>query len=137
MRYLIAVLMMGLLAACDLGAATPSEQPLPSVGDSVEESMDAHESDGADASDDMTAMTCEEAWDAVPVDDVSSIDDLEAIGDELERTVEACDSLDAWLDEAASMMPAIDEGSARAWAAARCSENDTLSESPVCVEISG
>lgn len=136
MRYLIAVLMMGLLAACDLGATTPTQEPLPSVEMSAEESDDADESAEASADEsEAAAMTCEEAWAEIDVTDVGTLEDLESISTQLDVTIENCESLDEWLDQAEDTIPTVDTADIESWAAERCSESDTLSESPICEEI--
>ncbi len=136
MRYLIAVLMMGLLAACTMGASTPTEQPLPSIEMSVEES--AEESIAA-SPDETTAaaMTCEEAWAEIALTEVSSVEELETIAEDLDATIENCESLEEWLDQASVLLPMVDTAEVEAWAAERCEENDTLSDSAICTEIDG
>ena len=140
MRYLIAALVMGLLTACSLGATSPSEQPLPSIGDSVEQSTEpsteASESSEASPSEDMTAMGCADAWSNVDTSQVSSIADLEAIASDLEATLELCDTLDDWTSEASTALPDLDISAVESWAATRCSADDTLSQTPVCMELS-
>ena len=135
MRYLTAVLVMGLLSACSLGATSPSEQPLPSIDQSAEQAT--AESMEASSSDDMTAMGCDDAWASVDATGVSSIGDLEAIATDLQATIEQCESLDAWTSGASDAFPDLDTSEVEAWAAGRCSSDATLGQTAVGMEING
>ncbi len=151
MKFLSAVLLAGLLSACSLGASSPSEQPLESIGQSesmapsaehsagmsTDESMMASPMESADASENMTGAACADSWDAVDTSTISSISDLEAIANEVSQTLNDCDSQSDWLDQAQSAMPNLDTQELQTWAATQCSLDDTLSQSPVCVEING
>ena len=143
MKYLLAVLMMGLLSACSLGASSPSEATLPSINqadESTSASMDnegsdeAEASESADASEDMIA-SCQDAWESIDLTDVATAGDLDAIATDLDDTLESCGNVSDWRDQANSVLPMIDASEIEDWAATRCSENDTLSDSPVCLEI--
>jgi hypothetical protein len=147
MKYLSAILLAGLLSACSLGATSPSEQPLESIGQSesmapsadmsTDASMMASPMESAGASDDMTSGACADSWDAVDTSTVTSISDLEAIANEVGQTFSDCESESEWLDQAQSALPSLDSQELQTWAATQCSVDDTLSQSSVCVEING
>ena len=147
MKFLSAILLAGLLSACSLGASSPSEQPLesigqsesmaPSAGMSADESMMASPMESAGASDNMASSACADSWDAVDTSSVTSISDLEAIANEVSQTLNDCESQSDWLDQAQSAMPSLDVQELQTWAATQCALDDTLSQSPVCAEITG
>lgn len=139
MRYLIAVLVMGLLAACDLGAATPSAEPLPSLA-SADATMDDRASDGhadptADASSDGMSAACADAWAEVDTTGIESLADLEMAAAEVEVTIEACESLQAWADEAQQALPEIHGMDLEAWLFARCATDERFAGTAVCEEM--
>lgn len=157
MRFLItllAVLALA-LAACNMGATTPSEQPIPTVqGDddmgSPHEmgSMDAMPSASASGDDDdddddgsAVGMSCDEAVAAIEDDlgEVSSVDDLETLatdlGDELDDTIAACDSVEEWEDEVSAVAPGVTLTDVEAFIDQRCDDNDEIDDTPVCEEV--
>lgn len=141
MRYLMTLLLAGLLAACT-GTATQSPADasfdLFSVEPSVEPSADASEELDASAvpSDGAAAMDCEGAFDDLADADIESVTDLATVTDALDDTIEACDSVEEWIDEAEQRLPDVDMGEAEAFLAARCAES-TLSDTPLCEELTG
>jgi hypothetical protein len=140
MKYLLAVLLMGLLSACSLGASSPSEQPLESIGQS--ESMAPSEgasfmdesSPSAEASG-MTGAACDDAWSSVDVTSIQSVSDLDTIASELDATFQDCGSLDEWLTAANDAVPSLDTTTLETWVATHCAMNSTLSDTPVCTEV--
>jgi hypothetical protein len=143
MRYLMAVVLMGLLAACNAGASSPSVEPLPSIGQPMEsmapstdssESAAASESAGANESQAMAA-SCESAWTGIDAPTVQSINDLDALAGEIDQTFQQCDTVDDWVAAAQDALPMLDSTVLRGWAAARCSANATLDQTAVCDEL--
>ncbi len=142
MKHLIAVLMVGLLSACSLGASSPSEQPLQSIGQS--ESMAPSEGASTSpstspatgqespASSGMTSQACEDAWQSVDVGSVETIGDLVDLGDQLRPTFEDCGSVADWQNAASEALPMLDPGDLEAWASGQCTLDDAISNSPVC-----
>lgn len=126
MRFVISVAMAGLLAACSLGATTPSENSLPPIGES---------SSGASASESaMTSAACVAAFDSLSVDP-TSLGSLDAVVDELDSTISACATVDDWEAAAESALPGLDLSDPQEFLAARCAENATLSTSLICAEV--
>jgi flagellin-like hook-associated protein FlgL len=142
MRFLTAILLAGLLAACaGAGDASPSEVESlpdlfsPSIEESAEESADASPDASMDAtSDGAMAMDCADAFDELAAEDVDSLSDLTAVTDELDDTIEACDSVEEWLDEAEQRLPDVDLTGAESFLEARCEEAE-LSDSLLCAEL--
>jgi len=137
MRYLLTLLLAGALAACtgtatsdptsdaslDLFSAAPSA--------AMSEDMDAsHDM----SSDDATAMDCEGAFDDLAAEDVDSITDLASLTDDLDDTIEACESVDEWTSQAEQAMPDVDLTDVEMFLAARCEES-TLVDSSLCEEL--
>jgi hypothetical protein len=141
MKYLSVLLLALALAACDLGASSPSAEPLPSIGASSmapDESMGADMSMGASASADassMTGMTCEEAFAALDLADLAGVTSLDSASDLLDDTIASCGSVADWQAELASVLPLVDVSGAEAFLAARCDTNDAIGDSAVCDEL--
>ncbi|MGH2455474.1 MAG: hypothetical protein ACRDHD_04365 [Candidatus Limnocylindria bacterium] len=126
------LLVAGLLAACDAGATTPSEQPIPTV-----ESSASAEASAAETMDDESpaAMTCDEAVAAIDVEEIAAAGDLESVTDELDDTIAACDSVADWEDAVGDALPGVDISDAERFITDRCDENATLAASPICEEL--
>ncbi|HET6381177.1 MAG TPA: hypothetical protein VFH63_09155 [candidate division Zixibacteria bacterium] len=162
MRFLITplIVLAVALAACDLGATTPSEQPIPTIqGDSesgspsqvgsaetsssasASESADASASAGAEGS--ATAMSCDEAVAEIEDDlsSIDSVDDLETLaddlGDELDDTITACDSVQEWEDAVGAVAPGISLTDVESFLDQRCDDNDRIDDTPICEEVAG
>lgn len=125
MKYLSILLLAVALAACDLGASTPSAEPLPSIGSASTE---------ASASSDASAGTANCA-DAVAALDVSELTSLDVASDALDETIAGCESVADWEAEVGAAVPLLDLETARTFLAARCAENTTLASTPICEEV--
>lgn len=145
MKFLTAALLALVLglAACDAGASSPSEQPLPSIGsESMDadhsmapgESMDDDADESADASS-ATGMTCEEAVGELDVADLASLTDLDSASDVLDDTIASCDSVAAWESELGAALPLLNLDNAESFLDERCDENDEIDDSAVCEEL--
>ncbi|HET7521341.1 MAG TPA: hypothetical protein VFK61_07370 [Candidatus Limnocylindria bacterium] len=129
MKLITALALVGLLAACNAGATTPSEQPLPTVG-----SSDMAASDTASASA-ATAMTCTDAVAGVDMTAIASTTDLMTLGDELDGTISSCGDVSEWTTTVQTALPDLDVSQAEAFLQARCAENATLATTPICTEV--
>jgi hypothetical protein len=144
MRFLLVALMATALAACDLGASSPSAEPLPSVGAesgmpsvaaSASASTDASVSAAASASTDAssaTSMTCQEAFTSIDVTSLEGMTSLDAASDVLDDTIAACGDVTEWQTALTALVPGVDVTGAEAFLAARCDENDLIDDSPIC-----
>jgi hypothetical protein len=143
MRFLLVALVALGLAACDLGASSPSAEPLPSVGlDSMAghsmapgASMDmSSASASADASS-MTGMTCEEAFAALDVGSLGTATELDDASDALDDTIASCVNVAEWQAQLSALAPMLNLDTAESFLAARCDASDLLSDSPICEEL--
>jgi hypothetical protein len=139
MKYLSVLLLALALAACDLGASTPSAEPLPSVGTSsmeADHSMDAGMSmeASADASS-MTGMTCDEAIAALDPTVLAEMATLDAASDALDDTIASCASVSEWETTLGDALPLLDLSTAETFLSGRCAANATLADTPVCEEV--
>lgn len=126
MKFLTGLAMAGLLVACNAGATTPSENPLPTVGSSG----------AASASADPSAVaSCDDAFAAIDLADVVAMGSLDALTDELDDTIASCGTVDEWVAAAQAVLPAIDMTGAEAFLEARCAESATLAATPICTEL--
>lgn len=138
MRLLIAALLAAVLAACDLGASTPTQQELPSTDESMAASSMGTEESMAESSADessATAMTCEDAFAAIDVTAVESLEDLDAVTAELDDTITACADVAEWEAAAQTTVPMLNLEDAETWLAARCAEEAALAGTPICEEV--
>jgi hypothetical protein len=135
MKLLSIALVAVALAACDLGASSPSAEPLPSVGlESTAASM-APASVGASASASAsgeTSMTCQDAFASL---DVSSLTELDSVSDSLDATIAACSDVAEWEAALTALAPTLNLEEAEAFLAARCETSDVLSDAAICDEI--
>jgi hypothetical protein len=147
MKYLTAVLVMGLLSACTVGASSPSEQPLESMGQSESASMQESPlaspsesaSEQASAAPDesagpsgTTSAACDGAWQSVDVSSVETIGDLVDIGEQLRPTFQDCSSVSDWVNAASEAFPMLDAADLETWASGQCTLDDAIGQSPVC-----
>jgi activator of HSP90 ATPase len=126
------VLAAALLTACDLGATTPSEEPLPSIGAS---SMAVSPSAAATTGESPVAMACTDAFASIDTDAIIAMGSLAAVVDELDATLLACSNIDEWESAAESALPGLDIGDARLFVAARCAEVSSLAGAAICTEV--
>ena len=133
MKYLSVLLLALALAACDLGASSPSAEPLPSVGTA---SMDADHSmeASADASS-MTGMTCDEAIAALDPTVLAEMATLDAASDALDETIASCSSVSDWETTLGDALPLLDLTTAETFLSGRCAANSTLADTPICEEV--
>ena len=132
MKLIPALALVGLLAACNAGATTPSEQPLPTT--SVSTGAVASTSESASASAE-TAMTCSDAMASIDMTAVGSTTDLMTLSDELDETISSCGTVDEWTTAVQTALPDVDTTQAEAFLQARCAENSTLATTPICTEV--
>jgi hypothetical protein len=123
MKFLTALGLVALLAACNAGATTPSENPLPTDGAASTESS-------------PMAIGCDESFTSVDLTAIDSADDLLALTDELDATITECADVDEWLASAQSAVPDLDLTQAETFLAARCDASPTLASTPICTEVS-
>jgi hypothetical protein len=142
MKYLSVLLLALALAACDLGASSPSAEPLPSIGAdhsmAAGESMDMDDDDDADESAEAssaTGMTCEEAFSELSVADLADITTLDEASDVLDDTIASCGSVSDWESELSAAVPGLDLDDAEQFLDERCDENDAIDDTPVCEEV--
>jgi hypothetical protein len=131
MKFVSALALVGLLAACNAGATTPSEQPLPTTAASTTVAS-ASESASASVG---TAMTCTDAVAAIDLTAVTATTDITTLGDELDETIASCGDVNEWTTAVQTAVPDLDLTQAETFLAARCAENATLASSPICTEV--
>lgn len=132
MKHLSPALLLALavaLAACDLGASTPSAEPLPSIG-GASASADASTDASADAS--SGVVTCE---DAVAALDLSGLTSLDGASSALDETIASCESVADWEEHVGAAVPVLDLETAGTFLAARCAANSALAGTPICEEV--
>ena len=132
MKFLTGLALAGLLAACTAGATTPSENPLPTIGDSSE-SAAASATGTADES--PTAMSCSDAFASIDAAAIIAMGRLDAVSDELDATIAACASADEWEASAESALPGLDISDPQTFIAARCAEASSLVGAAICAEV--
>ncbi len=133
MKYLSVLLLALALAACDLGASSPSAEPLPSVG---AESMEAdHSMDASADASSMTGMTCDDAVAALDPTVLAEMTSLDAASDALDDTIASCSSVSDWETSVSDALPLLDLTSAETFLSGRCAANATLADSPICEEV--
>ncbi len=132
MKILTCFVLAGLLAACNVGATTPSEIPLPSIGGSV-----ATESPSAATTmeESPTALACSEAFANLDVSTIVALGTLDAVSDELDATIAACSAADEWEAAAEATLPGLDISDPQAFIAARCAEVSSLAGAALCAEV--
>jgi hypothetical protein len=127
MRFLTAALLAGILTACNAGATTPSEQPLPTASASQ---MVLPSANGS-----SLAMACEDAFAGVDLAALATMGSLDEINVELDDTISRCPTANEWIAAAQTALPDIDTSDAQAFLAARCAENTTLASSAICTGL--
>lgn len=133
MKYLSVLLLALALAACDLGASSPSAEPLPSIGT---ESMAAdHSMEASTDASALTAMTCEEAVAALDLTALADTATLDAASDALDDTIASCASVADWEAELSLALPLLDLEDAETFLAARCSASPSLADTTICQEV--
>ena len=121
-----------LLAACGVGATTPSEVSLPPIG---EPSDSASASADVSAGESPTSMSCTDAFTNIDTGSVIAMGSLDAVSDELDSTIAACSSADEWEAAAESALPGLDIADPQSFIAARCAEATALTDAPICTEV--
>jgi hypothetical protein len=120
------------LAACGVGATTPSEVSLPPIGES---SASASASADATADGSPTSMSCTEAFANIDTNSVIAMGSLDAVSDELDSTIAACSSADDWEAAAETALSGLDIADPQSFIAARCAEATALADAPICAEV--
>ncbi|HEX6140684.1 MAG TPA: hypothetical protein VF013_09555 [Candidatus Limnocylindria bacterium] len=138
MRFLTAIALAALLAACNAGASTPTENPLPTVDSS--HSMSSMEPSASDEASGManaspTEASCQTAFDDLDLADIGSMTSLSDLTDELDATIGNCPSLDEWRTKAEEMLPNLDLGEVEQFIRDRCDESSELRSTAVCDEV--
>ncbi len=77
------------------------------------------------------AQTCEEAFAQVDPDDAAEA--IEQSSEALDDTIRACDSVEAWMEEAGSAF-GVTEEEGREFIGARCQANPELAHIDACAE---
>ena len=125
--------------------ASPTESPeetetadaTRSPDDTDDASPSASPTDDDDGAGGTASRDCEEAFEDVP--DLSRIDSLRQFQDAisaLEETIEACDSVQAWTDEAEQQLDLGNLGlDAEQFLEDRCDESDDLEDTAICEEL--
>jgi hypothetical protein len=126
MKFLTALGLVALLAACNAGATTPSENPLPTDGAS---------SGAASTESSPMAMGCDESFTSVDLTAIDSADDVLALTDELDATITDCADVDEWLARAQAEVPDLDLTQAETFLAARCAASPALASTAICTEV--
>jgi len=133
MKHLSVLLLALALAACDLGASSPSAEPLPSIG---AESMAAdHSMEASTDASAMTATTCEDAVSALDPTALAEMATLDEASDALDDTIASCESFTDWETELGDALPLLDLADAETFIAARCAANVTLASAALCEEV--
>jgi hypothetical protein len=139
MRFLLVALMALVLAACDLGASSPSAEPLQSVGTDTSAtpsaSADDDDDDASASASSETGMTCEEAFAALDMTALSEMTSLDAASDVLDDTIGSCVDVAEWQAQVSAMAPTLNLDDAEAFLAARCDESELIGDSPICEEL--
>jgi hypothetical protein len=129
MKLISAIALIGLLAACNAGATTPSEQPLPTVTASVGTATSPSASTSA------AAMSCTDAFAAIDLSAMASATDLMTLSDKLDATISSCQTLDEWTSAVQTALPQVDTTQAQAFIQQRCAADMTLAATPLCTEV--
>jgi len=125
MRLITAAALIGLLAACNTGAATPTVQPLltppPSMADV--------------ASPSSAAMSCDEAFASVDLSSVQSASDLTSVTDEVDTTIASCPSITDWTTALLKAAPKVSITDANHFLQDECANNMALASSALCEQV--
>jgi hypothetical protein len=139
MKYLSLLLLAVALAACDLGASSPSAEPLPSIGDAsmaADHSMEAGMSMEASAeASSVTGAACDDAVTALDATTLAAMATLDDASDALDGTIAGCESVLAWESALGTAAPLLDLADADSFLSARCAANPALAGSPICDEV--
>ena len=131
MKFLTVLALAGVLAACDIGATTPSANPLPTSDESTAASVSA----SASMEESPTAMSCSEAFANIDTAAIVAMGRLDAVSDQLDTTIAACSSADEWETAAEGALAGLDIGDPQAFIAARCAEATSLVGAAICTEV--
>ena len=131
MKFLTVLALAGVLAACDIGATTPSANPLPTSDASTAASVSA----SASMEESPTAMSCSEAFASIDTAAIVAMGRLDAVSDQLDTTIAACASADEWETAAEGALAGLDIGDPQAFIAARCAEATSLVGAAICTEV--
>jgi hypothetical protein len=131
-KFLALLALAGLLAACDAGATTPSENPLPPIGES---SASASATSEATTEESSTTTGCSDAFANIDAQAVIAMGRLDAVSDELDATLAACSTADEWEAAAESALPGLDISDPQEFIAARCAEVTSLVGAAICAEV--
>ena len=133
MKLLSVIAFIGLLAACNVGATSPSEQTLPTVTPST----GTVGSTAASASAPAVAMSCTDAFAAAAADlsGITSASDLSQLNDEVDSTIADCQTLADWTSVVQTFVPDVQTDDARTFIQGRCADNPTLATTPLCTEV--
>jgi hypothetical protein len=126
MRFLTLVALVGLLAACNAGATTPSAQPLPTQAASTVPVTSPSAS--------AAAMSCDEAFVSVDLSGVTTADDLTAAKDQLDTTIASCPSINDWTAALTKVAPDVPITAALAFLQEECND-PAVSSSALCAQV--
>jgi hypothetical protein len=131
MKLISAIVLVGLLAACNVGATSPSEQTLPTVTPST----GTVGSTAASASTPAVAMSCTDAFAAIDLSGTTSVTDLMNLTDEVDTTISDCQTLADWTAAVQTYVPDVQTDDAKQFIQERCADNPTLATTPLCTEV--
>ncbi len=131
MKFLIVLVLAGLLTACSIGAGTPSENPLATSGESTAASASA----SASMEESPTAMSCSEAFANIDAAGIVAMGRLDAVSDQLDKTIAACSTADEWESAAEGALAGLDISDPQAFIAARCAEATSLVGAAICSDV--
>jgi hypothetical protein len=128
MKLITIAALVGLLAACNVGATTPSVQPI---------SMPPSSTAGVATPSPSTAvgMSCTDSFAQLDVSAISSTTDMMSLSDQLDTTISACQTVDEWTSAVQTVLPQVDTTQAQAFIQERCTTNTTLATTPLCTEV--
>ncbi len=130
-RLLVVVAVAGLMAACTGQGDQPTDQSTGSpVSTPISGSPDASGATGAGAS-----PECTESFSGVADTGASSITELGDLGEEVEATIEACESLDEWVAAAEEVIgDDINPNTAALLLRMNCG-SPSMANTPLCQEL--
>jgi hypothetical protein len=127
MKFLTLAALVGLLAACNAGATTPSAQTLPTQTAST----------AAVASPPASTATtsCADAFASVDLGAIKSSGDLTSLSDELDSTISACSSVNEWTTALQTAVPNVSIIGALDMLQARCAASPDLAKTSLCTQV--
>jgi hypothetical protein len=126
-RLLIVLALAGLLVACTDQGTGESDQPIGSAA-----SSGAMSSEGTTGS---ASAACEEAFAPIAEMGLTEFSELGDLADEVEATVESCESVADWTAGAQGAIGAEVNPNAAAFLLGTTCDDPSLADTPVCEEL--